>query len=137
MTDYSLTLIPAARILAARGALDRDLRHRLRRPLSDHPRLEAAASRLRRHLPPDAADEAVERALFRKATGYNRRPSASSSRTARSSAPPSPSIKFDLIEPCTLKRRNHCTHASMGRLLRIYGDMCRLIFLRALSADCQ
>ncbi|WP_157215188.1 hypothetical protein [Flavisphingomonas formosensis] len=77
MTDtrpYSPALIPAARNLAARGALDKDLAIAFGVPFQTirawkqvHPDFAAAC-----RLPPDAADEAVERALFRKATGYDR-----------------------------------------------------------------
>ncbi|WP_157215146.1 hypothetical protein [Flavisphingomonas formosensis] len=74
MTDYSPALIPAARTLAARGAFDKDLAaafgvsfQTIRAWKQQHPDFAAAC-----RLPPDAADEAVERALFRKATGYDR-----------------------------------------------------------------
>jgi len=77
MTDtsrYSPALLAAARTLAERGALDRDLAvafgvsfQTIRGWKQRHPDFAAAC-----RLPPDAAAEAVERALFRKATGYDR-----------------------------------------------------------------
>ncbi|WP_157218583.1 hypothetical protein [Flavisphingomonas formosensis] len=73
-TRYSPALIPAARTLAARGALDKDLAaafgvhfKTIREWKQRHPDF-AAACKLGR----DAADAAVERALFRRATGYDR-----------------------------------------------------------------
>ncbi|WP_157219630.1 hypothetical protein [Flavisphingomonas formosensis] len=73
-TRYSPALIPAARTFAERGALDKDLAaafgvhfKTIREWKQRHPDF-AAACKLGR----DAADAAVERALFRRATGYDR-----------------------------------------------------------------
>ena len=77
MTDtirYTPALIPIARTLAQRGALDKDLAaafgvhfKTIRAWRQQHPDFAAAC-----RLPREAADDAVERALFRKATGYDR-----------------------------------------------------------------
>ncbi|WP_157219028.1 hypothetical protein [Flavisphingomonas formosensis] len=74
MTDYSPALIPVARTLAARGALDKDLATAFGVPFTtirawkqQHPDFAAAC-----RLSPEAADAAVERALFRLATGHDR-----------------------------------------------------------------
>ncbi|WP_157216385.1 hypothetical protein [Flavisphingomonas formosensis] len=73
-TSYSPALIPAARTLAARGALDKDLATAfgvsfttIRAWKQQHPDFAAAC-----RLSPEAADAAVERALFRLATGHDR-----------------------------------------------------------------
>ncbi|WP_157217744.1 hypothetical protein [Flavisphingomonas formosensis] len=71
---YSPALIPAARTLAERGALDKDLATAfgvsfttIRAWKQQHPEFAAAC-----RLSPEAADAAVERALFRLATGHDR-----------------------------------------------------------------
>ncbi|WP_157219387.1 helix-turn-helix domain-containing protein [Flavisphingomonas formosensis] len=74
MTDYSPALIPAACTLAQRGALDKDLAiafgvsfPTIRAWKQQHPDFAAAC-----RLSPEAADAAVERALFRLAAGHDR-----------------------------------------------------------------